>query len=122
MEGEKFLRVLRKDIVVFGCDEAALIALVADFEARNRKCWVSRKYLGRKLGMSEATAQRKITKLVELGALTKTTIFGRRFLETVPDRWKNHEFSDNGDIVESEVDDLEQDYHAFLEDANCHSD
>lgn len=89
---DSFYKVMKKDVLAYGAEEATLLAFIAEFEARNMKCWVSRRYIAKRVGMSEASVQRKIDKLIELGAVTKSAMDGRRCLETVADRWERYSF------------------------------
>lgn len=96
---DSFYKIMKKDVLAFGVEEAALLAFIAEFEARNMKCWVSRRYIAKRVGMSEATVQRKVDKLIKLGAITKTNMDGRRCLETATDRWQNYSFVEERDII-----------------------
>lgn len=98
-DNEPFYRVLKKDVLAFGAQEATILAFIAEFEARNLKCWVSRRYIAQRVGMSEATVQRKIDSLIKRGAISKSTMDGRRCLETVTDRWKDHSFYEDQSVT-----------------------
>lgn len=102
-DNEPFFKILKKDVLAFGVGEATILAFVSEFEARNMKCWVSRKYIAERVGMSEATVQRKIDRLLEIGALMKTTIDGRRCLETSLKRWDGCSFYQEQSVVLAEA-------------------
>jgi DNA-binding MarR family transcriptional regulator len=98
-----FLKVHNGDLEVFGWPAAGILAYVAEFEARNQRCWVSHDKIADRVKSSVATVRRQIDRLVKCGALRREASASRRYLETTPMplRW--------GD-AEVDFDEAESDY------------
>lgn len=63
--------------------EALIYGIIAEFEAKNTPCFMSRAELARRINESEATAERSLQLLIKEG-LVRTTRDGRkRYLHTV---------------------------------------
>jgi hypothetical protein len=93
-KGQAFRKYFHNDEIIWGACNAAIISFVYEQESIGpkalhgyRRCFVSRRVMAQRLGLSEADLERRIGRLVTEGALKKSRDGRARILEVVEDRW-----------------------------------
>lgn len=93
-KSHSFRKHFHNDEIIWGACNAAIISFVYEQESVGhkalhgyRRCFVSRRVMSQRLGLSEADLERRIARLIAEGALRKSREGRTRVLEVVEDRW-----------------------------------